>query len=175
MFGESMEDRLPNPPHRIGDELDIMSFLRRVVLFRSLNQTKIALVDEVEERDVRVPIALGIGNHETEVRFHHFTNGVFITGLDARGQLDFLFVILTFAIYGIWVDYQISLQIAQFEERNGLGPVQDTSVITIILDVASYFTAFVTNFVTSAIQQDQINRVVEKLEARLTPDTGVPA
>ena len=89
--------------------------------------------------------------------------------------LDFLFVIITFAIYGIWVDYQISLQIAQFEERNGLGPVQDTSVITIILDVASYFTAFVTNFVTSAIQQDQINRVVEKLEARLTPDTGVPA
>jgi hypothetical protein len=89
--------------------------------------------------------------------------------------LDFLFVILTFAIYGIWVDYQISLQIAQFEERNGLGPVQDTSVITIILDVASYFTAFVTNFVTSAIQQDQINRVVEKLEARITPDLGVPA
>ena len=89
--------------------------------------------------------------------------------------LDFLFVILTFAIYGIWVDYQISQQIAQFEERNGLGPVQDTSIIAIILDVASYFTAFFTNFVTSAIQQDQINRVVEKLETRLTSDTGVPA
>jgi len=89
--------------------------------------------------------------------------------------LDFLFVILTFAIYGIWVDYQISLQIAQFEERNGLGPVQDTSVIAIILDVASYFTAFFTNFVTSAIQQDQINRVVEKLESRLPSDAGLPA
>ena len=89
--------------------------------------------------------------------------------------LDFLFVILTFAIYGIWVDYQISQQIAQFEERNGLGPVQDTSIIAIILDVASYFTAFFTNFVTSAIQQDQINRIVEKLEARLTSDAGVPA
>jgi hypothetical protein len=88
--------------------------------------------------------------------------------------LDFLFVILTFAIYGIWVDYQISLQIAQFEERNGLGPVQDTSVIAIILDVASYFTAFFTNFVTSAIQQDQINRVVEKLGTRLTSDAGAP-
>ena len=88
--------------------------------------------------------------------------------------LDFLFVILTFAIYGIWVDYQISLQIAQFEERNGLGPVQDTSVIAIILDVASYFTAFFTNFVTSAIQQDQVNRVVEKLGTRLTSDAGVP-
>jgi hypothetical protein len=89
--------------------------------------------------------------------------------------LDFLFVILTFAIYGIWVDYQISRQIAQFEERNGLGPVQDTSIIAIILDVASYFTAFFTNFVTSAIQQDQINRVVEKLDKRLTSDAGVQA
>jgi hypothetical protein len=89
--------------------------------------------------------------------------------------LDFLFVILTFAIYGIWVDYQISRQIAEFEERNGLGPVQDTSIIAIILDVASYFTAFFTNVVTSAIQQDQINRVVEKLEAQLPSDAGVPA
>jgi len=89
--------------------------------------------------------------------------------------LDFLFVIITFAIYGIWVDYQISQQISEFEERNGLGPVQDTSIIAVILDVASYFTAFFTNFVTSAIQQDQINRVVEKLETRLGTDVGLPA
>jgi len=89
--------------------------------------------------------------------------------------LDFFFVLLTFAIYGIWVDYQISQQIAEFEERNGLGPVQDTSIIAVILDAASYFTAFFTNFVTSAIQQDQINRVVEKLESRLASDAGVPA
>lgn len=88
--------------------------------------------------------------------------------------LDFFFVIITFAIYGIWVDYQISQQIAEFEERNGLGPVQDTSIIAVILDVASYFTAFFTNFVTSAIQQDQINRVVEKLETRLESDAGLP-
>lgn len=89
--------------------------------------------------------------------------------------LDFFFVIVTFAIYGIWVDYQISQQIAEFEERHDLGPVQDTSIIAVILDAASYFTAFFTNFVTSAIQQDQINRVVEKLESRLPSDAGVPA
>jgi len=89
--------------------------------------------------------------------------------------LDFLFVLLTFAIYGIWVDYQISQQIAEFEERNGLGPVQDTSIIAVILDVASYATVFVTNFITSAIQQDQLNRVVEKLESRLPSDAGLPA
>ncbi|MDH3625059.1 MAG: DUF4234 domain-containing protein [Myxococcales bacterium] len=89
--------------------------------------------------------------------------------------LDFFFVIITFAIYGIWVDYQISLQIADFEERNGLGPVQDTSMIAVILDVAAYFTVFFTNFVTSAIQQDQLNRVVEKLAARVPNDAGLLA
>ncbi|HSN81171.1 MAG TPA: DUF4234 domain-containing protein [Polyangiales bacterium] len=89
--------------------------------------------------------------------------------------LDFLFVILTFAIYGIWVDYRISLQIADIEERLGFGPAQDTSVIAVILDVASYVTAFFTNFVTSAIQQDQLNRLVEKMETRLVTDAGVPA
>lgn len=89
--------------------------------------------------------------------------------------LDFLFVILTFAIYGIWVDYRISLQIAEIEERNGLGPAQDTSLIAVILDVASYVTAFFTNFVTSAIQQDQLNRLVDKLETKLVTDAGVPA
>ena len=89
--------------------------------------------------------------------------------------LDFLFVIVTFAIYGIWVDYQISLQISAFEERNGLGPVQDTSMISVILDVAAYFTVFFTNFVTSAIQQDQLNRVVEKLASRAPNDARLLA
>ena len=89
--------------------------------------------------------------------------------------LDFLFVILTFAIYGIWVDYQISQQIAEIEERNGFGPVQDTSIIAVILDAASYFTAFFTNFVTSAIHQDQLNRLDEKLENRLLTEAGVTA
>jgi hypothetical protein len=89
--------------------------------------------------------------------------------------LDFLLVIFTFAIYGIWVDYRISIQISEFEERNGLGPVQDTSVIAVILDVASYFTAFFTNFVTSAIQQDQLNRLADKIDERLLTEAGVLA
>jgi hypothetical protein len=89
--------------------------------------------------------------------------------------LDFFFVIITLAIYGIWVDYQISQQIAEFEERNGLGPVQDTSVVAVILDAASFFTAFFTNFVTSAIQQDQLNRLADKLESRVLTEAGLMA
>ena len=89
--------------------------------------------------------------------------------------LDFLFVLLTFGIYGIWVDYRISQQIADIEERNALGPVQDTSIITVILDVAGYLTGFVTNVVTSAIHQDQINRLADRLEDRLLTEAGVTA
>ena len=89
--------------------------------------------------------------------------------------LDFLFVILTFGIYGIWVDYQISQRIAEFEERNRLGPVQDTSIIAVILDVAGYVTGFFTNVVTSAIQQDQLNRLADKLDDRLLTEAGLTA
>ena len=89
--------------------------------------------------------------------------------------LDFFFVIITFGIYGIWVDYQISQQIAEFEDRNGLGPAQDTSIIAVILDVAGYATGFFTNVVTSAIQQDQLNRLAEKLESRLLTEAGMTA
>jgi len=88
--------------------------------------------------------------------------------------LDFLFVVITLAIYGIWVDYRISQQIAEFETRNDLGPVQDTTIVAVILDLAAYVTAFWTNFVTSAIQQDQINRVVEKMQARVATRLGAP-
>ena len=89
--------------------------------------------------------------------------------------LDFFFVIITFGIYGIWVDYQISQQIAEFEDRSGLGPAQDTSIIAVILDVAGYATGFFTNVVTSAIQQDQLNRLAEKLESRLLTEAGMTA
>lgn len=89
--------------------------------------------------------------------------------------VDFFFVIITFGIYGIWVDYQISQRIAEFEERNNLGPAEDTTIIAVILDVVGYVTGFFTNVVTSAIQQDQLNRLAEKLESRLLTEAGVTA
>ena len=89
--------------------------------------------------------------------------------------LDFLLVLLTFGIYGIWVDYRISQQITDIEERHGLGPVQDTSIIVVILDVAGYATGFLTNVVTSAIHQDQLNRLAGRLEDRLLTEAGLTA
>jgi hypothetical protein len=89
--------------------------------------------------------------------------------------LDFFLVIITFAIYGIYVDYCISRQIGDIEQRTGLGPVQDTSIVAVILDALAYVTVFFTNFVTSAIQQDQLNRLADKLEAGVLTEAGVLA
>ena len=93
MFGEGVEDRLSNPPHRIGDELDVVPFLSRIILFRGLDQSEVALMDEVEKGNVWIPVALGISDHEAEVRLHHPANSVFVAGLYACGQLDLLLVI----------------------------------------------------------------------------------
>ncbi len=41
--------------------------------------------------------------------------------------------------------------------------------------MASYFTVFFTNFVTSAIQQDQLNRLADKLEDRVLTEAGALA
>ena len=104
-----------------------------------------------------------------------------LTRLDGRTPtgngywLDFFLVILTFALYGIFVDYRISRQINDIEQRHGLGPVQDTSVVAVILDVAAYFTVFFTNFVTSAIQQDQLNRLADAIEDRVLTEASVMA
>jgi hypothetical protein len=85
-----VEDGLADPPHRIGDELDVLPLLRGIVFLRGLNQPEVALVDEVEEGNVRVAIPLGIRDHEAEVGFHHLTYRIFVAGLNALGELDFL-------------------------------------------------------------------------------------
>lgn len=86
--------------------------------------------------------------------------------------LDFLLAVVTAGIYGIWVDYQISQQLKAFQMKQGLQPVQDTGLVSVVLDVAAYVTVFVTFYITSAIQQDQLNRLVERLEAKLPADVA---
>lgn len=38
-------------------------------------------------------------------------------------------------------------------------PANDTTVITLLLDLAAYLTAWLTNLITSMIHQDQLNKV----------------
>src|SRR5206468_409340 len=63
---QRVHHRLPDPPHRVADELHVA---RRIEPARGFDETQISFVDEVEERDAQTAIAFGVADHEAEVRF----------------------------------------------------------------------------------------------------------
>jgi hypothetical protein len=79
-----VQNALPDPPDRIGDELDV---LFRIVLFGGVDQADVPLVDEVEEQDLGVPITLGVGNDETEVCLDQLFERALVVLVDALAQL----------------------------------------------------------------------------------------
>ena len=83
VLGQGVEDRLPHPPHRVGDELDVAL---GVEALGRLDQPQAALVDEVEEGEAQAAVALGVGHHETEVRLHQPLQGLLVPFLDAPAQ-----------------------------------------------------------------------------------------
>lgn len=72
--------------------------------------------------------------------------------------LDFLLVLLTCGLWGIYVDYQISMTLNELQKQKGM-MVNDTSMLVVVLDVSAYLTMYFTGFVSSAIQQDQLNKI----------------
>jgi hypothetical protein len=89
--------------------------------------------------------------------------------------LDLLFVIVTCGLYGVWVDYKLSERMRDYEASLGTPHPRDTTTLAVVLDVTAYITGFVTNFVSSAIHQDQFNKLLtsprlpEPLGYRATP------
>ena len=94
----------------------------------------------------------------------------FITGkspTDNDYGLDLLLVIITCGIWGVYVDYKISLCIYEYQKKQGLF-AQDTSMVAVVLDVAGYVTGYFTGIVSSAIHQDLINGLIDHVS------TGTP-
>jgi hypothetical protein len=77
--------------------------------------------------------------------------------------LDLLFTVLSCSVYGIWIDYRISQQLHDFEIERGLPAPGDTAMMAVILDGLAYLSGFFSNYVTSALHQDQLNKIVRKL------------
>lgn len=87
-----------------------------------------------------------------------------LTGRTPTGMsfvADFLLTIVTCSLYGIWVDYKISLQLYEMQVQHRYPAPNDTSTAAILLDVAAFVTGFVTNYVSSALQQDQLNKLMQ--------------
>lgn len=85
-----------------------------------------------------------------------------LTGRTPTGNsfaLDFLLLIVTCSIWHVYMDYRISMQLNDLQQEVGL-PENDTTTLTVLLDVAGYLTGYVTGLVSTAIQQDQLNKVL---------------
>jgi len=89
--------------------------------------------------------------------------------------LDLLIFLVTCGIWGIYVDYRISGQLNEIYARESIQDQNDTTVLVIILDVAGYFTGYLTGVISSAIQQDQLNQLHEKLRAARPGGASAPA
>src|SRR5579871_5162090 len=87
LVGEGPRDGLPDPPGRIGGELEALAV---VELLRRAHEAQRAFLDEVEEGQTLVAVVLGDGDDEAQVRLDHLLLGVEIAALDPLGQVDLL-------------------------------------------------------------------------------------
>ena len=69
LIGNAAGNRLPDPPGRIGAELVAAPIFK---LVHRLHQADIALLDQIQKLQASVGVFLGNGNHEAQIRLHHF-------------------------------------------------------------------------------------------------------
>ena len=84
MVSQRGEDGLPDPPHRITDELHA---LLRIKLPGGRDEADVALLDEIRERDTAVLIFLSNTDHEAQVRSREFLNRILIPQLSESAEL----------------------------------------------------------------------------------------
>ncbi len=85
------------------------------------------------------------------------------TGATPTGNeyvIDLILFIVTCSLWGVYVDYRISRQLEDLQRTRGL-PVNETGTLVVILDVCAYLTVWLTNFISSAIQQDIMNKIAK--------------
>src|SRR5436190_6504325 len=84
---ERAGDRLPDPPGRVGRELEALAV---VELLRRANEPDRPLLDQIEERQALVPVLLRDRHDEAEVRLDHLLLRGVVAALDPLRELDLL-------------------------------------------------------------------------------------
>ena len=84
---ERGEDRLADPPHGVGDELDA---LVGIELPRGGEQADVALADQVGEREAAVLVLLGDRDDEAEVALDQLLHRLLVAGADLPRDGDLL-------------------------------------------------------------------------------------
>ncbi len=123
----------------------------------------------VEARDPGIVIVLSLftcGFYLLYWYYRMYEEMTWLTGRTPTGSsygLDLLLTIVSCGLYGVWVDYQLSVQLNEEQTRRGVQGASDTVTASIVLDVAAYVTGFFTNYVTSAIHQQQLNKIMQTI------------
>ncbi len=86
LLGERLENRLADPPHRVGDELDALGL---VELVGGADEAEVALVDQIGERDALVLVFLGDRDDEAEVAADQLVERLAVADADPLGEADF--------------------------------------------------------------------------------------
>ena len=87
LLGQSLENRLTNPPHGIGDELETARF---VELLGGLDQPEVAFVNQVGEAESLILVLLGDRHDETQVRLGELFERLLVSFLDSLGEFYLL-------------------------------------------------------------------------------------
>ena len=87
LVGERARDRLADPPRRVGRELEALAV---VELLGGADEADRALLDQVEEGQALVAVALRDRDDEAQVRLDHLLLRAVVAALDALGELDLL-------------------------------------------------------------------------------------
>lgn len=74
--------------------------------------------------------------------------------------IDLLLTVLTCGLWGIYVDYQITLQLDAMAKARGMNVGKDNATLVVVLDVAAYVSGWMTNLMTTAMHQDQLNKLL---------------
>ena len=87
LVGERARDRLADPPGRVGRELEALAL---VELLGGAHEADRPLLDQVEERQPLVAVALRDRDDEAEVRLDHLLLRAMVAALDPLRELDLL-------------------------------------------------------------------------------------
>src|SRR5215212_5085940 len=87
LISDGASNRLANPPSGVGREPEA---LPPVVLLNRAHQPDVPLLDQVQQGQTAVDVALGDRHYKAQVRTHEPLSGIQIAHFDALGKIDLL-------------------------------------------------------------------------------------
>ena len=88
LFGDGLQDALPDPPHGVGDKLEAA---RLVKLLGGLDESHVALVDEVGQAEALILILFGHRDNKAEIGLSQFFQRVPVSFPYSLSKFHFLF------------------------------------------------------------------------------------